>query len=1061
MTFASIQHGFSAGEISPRLFGRTDLAKYALGCSTLRNFYVDYRGGASTRAGLAYVGMCRQGAPNLGGVGDIEDRPRDIPFQFSINQGYVLEFGEFYMRIKIDGGYVTQETIPVSSVSAAGVFTTGVNHGYVIGDWVFNDGNEGFSGLTWIVNSTPALNTFTVTDLFGHVISSATVSTTGAVNRIYNVASPYAAPDLAFLKYTQSADTMTLTCVNQETSTEYPSYELVRNGAINWVFTADSFGSAISAPTGLVGTAQSSTTLSTYYSYVVTAIDATTGDESVASRSVNIFNNDIAINAGSNTITWNTVTNASSYNIYAAIPSYSIGVPAGASFGYVGTSFGNQFTDTNIIADFTVVPPVHRDPFARGAIASVTPTAGGASYSQSTTTTTINTGTGTGGIVLPIVVANHVVAFIVQNGGKNYVQGDTITINSSGSGHGATATVTVGPVTGTYPAVCAYFQQRRAYAYTLNAPDTYFMSQPGAFNNMDSSIPVTDSDAIVGSPWSQQIDGIQFLVPMPGGLIILTGRGAWQLTGTNGGALTPSDQVATPQAYNGCHFHIPPIVINYDILYVQSKGSIIRDLSYNFFVNIYTGTDMTVLSEHLFNFHQMQQWAYAEEPFKLVWIVRDDGAMLSLTYLKEQDIYGWARHDTNGIFICVCSITEPPVDALYVITQRYISGEGVWVYYSERMDNRNWQIVESNFCVDAGLQYPMSLPSATLYPAAADGTNNISNVLLVSGGTGYIAPIIAVHDPIGGGTGATFSATVTGGVITAITVVTEGQNYAPGATIEIIDTTGSGAIAYPIVTNIVEFTTSSAVFADASIGDVIRIGNNNENPAVGFPLTTNGGGKAVITAITDSSTVQADIIEEITNVLPNNPDNMPVPVSPNQWSLSTPVDTVTGLNHLEGMEVAILADGSVVTNQTVTDGQITLPVAASAIVVGLPYLPQLQTLYLDVPSQTGTTQGKRKNIQAVTVRVQNTRGISVGTNQPDQSTQPNNASPAWTGLYEMKARNSTQFPGTEIPLFTGDLRELVSGSWQKPGQVAIQQNYPLEANILTIIPEWTMGDSSG
>ena len=56
--------------------------------------------------------------------------------------------------------------------------------------------------------------------------------------------------------------------------------------------------------------------------------------------------------------------------------------------------------------------------------------------------------------------------------------------------------------------------------------------------------------------------------------------------------------------------------------------------------------------------------------------------------------------------------------------------------------------------------------------------------------------------------------------------------------------------------------------------------------------------------------------------------------------------------------------------------------AASAIVVGLPFVCQLQTFYLDPPDQT-TTQGKRANIQAVTVRLEQSRGIQIGSNQPD------------------------------------------------------------------------------
>ncbi len=1067
MAFSSIQNGFAAGEMSPRLFGRTDLAKYHIGCSTLRNFYVDYRGGASSRAGLAYIGMCKQAAPNSGGT-STNNAPRDIPFQFSIDQGYALEFGDLYMRIKSDGAYVTEASNAITGITKAnpGVFTyTNTNYSLSNGDWIYIasvGGMTNFNGLTWIVTGLSGSN-FSVTDLFGNAIDTsafAAYTSGGTLARIYTKIAPYNAIDLPFLKFTQSADTMTLTCVNQETNTEYPSYELVRNGATNWTFTADSFASSISAPTGISVTANSSAATSTYYSYVVTSVGRATGEESVASTVGTVKNNDISINAGSNIITWTGTTAASSYNVYAATPSYNVPVPVGASFGYLGTAFGTQFVDTNIIADFTTVPPVHSDPFARGSIASVTPLSTGGSYTQSTISYNLGTSTGTGAVIVPVVVNGNAVSYIVQNGGKNYALTDVINITDGGSGHGATATLNIGPETGTYPGTCAYYQQRRAYAYTLNEPDTYFMSQPGAFNNMDSSIPTTDSDAIIGSPWAQQINGIQFLVPMPGGLVILTGKGAWQLNGGTNAAITPADQTATPQAYNGCNSHIPPIVVNYDILYVQAKGSIVRDLSYNFFVNIYTGTDMTVLSEHLFNFHQLQQWAYAEEPYKIIWVVRDDGVMLSLTYLKEQDVYGWARHDTNGLFIGACSITEPPVDSVYVITQRYIQGQNAWVYYSERMDNRNWETVEDCFCVDAGLSLPLTYPNAILTPAAADGTNNISAINLISGGTGYTSPTVSAVDPTATGSGFSATLTVVGGVITGYSISNQGQDYQPGTQLEISDTTGRNGALSPLITNNVTFTASSGIFTAGNVGDVIRIGHNNASPSSSFSTTPSGGGKAVITSYVSSTQVVANIIQAITNVVPNDPFDTPVPVNPNYWSLSTPVDTISGLNHLEGMEVAILADGSVVSNQIVANGAISLPASYSLVTVGLPFTAQLQTMYLDPPSPT-TVQGKRKNLQAVTVRVENTRGISVGTNQVDASTQPNGQAPDWTKMYEMKQRNATQAPGSPIPLYTGDLRELVGGDWSKPGQIAIQTNYPIGCNILAVVPEFSVGDTSG
>ena len=830
----------------------------------MRNFFANYRGGAASRAGTAFVGMCKQGAPNAGGTISSYP-PRDIKFQFNISQGYALEFGDVYMRIKSDGAYVTETPKTVTSVSAAGLFTA-TAHGFSNGDWVYDVGNTGFNGLTWIVQNATT-NTFTVTDLFGNVISSATASTGGTVARIYTVAAPYAAIDLPYLKFTQSADTMSLTCVSYAVPSapyEYPAYDLVRNGATNWVFTQVSFASSISAPTGVAVTATSSTTATTYYAYVVTAV-ASDGEESIASTAVSVENNDISVYAGTNTITWTPVAGATSYNIYGSTPSYGAQVPVGVLYGFVGTSISNNFVDTNITADFTVVPPQHSNPFARGQIAYITSTAGGSGYSQGTVTTTITTLTGSGAVIEPIVNSGAVVGFIVLNAGIGYAATDTIAVNG---GSGATATMVVGPQTGTYPATVAYFQQRRVYASSLNNPDTYWMSQPGAFLNMDASIPTVDSDAIVGAPWAQQINGIQFLQPMPGGLVVLSGNGAWQLNGGNSAAITPADQDANPQAYNGCSPIVPPIVVNYDILYVQAKGSIVRDLAYNFFVNIYTGTDTTVLSNHLFAGYQILQWAYAEEPYKLIWALRNDGTMLSFTYLKEQEVYAWARHDTNGLFASVCTVTEPPVDAVYVIVQRYVNG--VWVYYSERMDNRLWSSVNDVWCVDAGLSLGLSYPAATLMPASAMGYNNITAVDNIYGGMGYTAPMITAVDSSGSGSGATFTATVSGGVITAITPVLTGSGYTVGLTsLVIVDATGTGAVASPIITNNINFTASSGVFNSGMVGDVIRV----------------GGGQATITSYNSTTSVTANITIPITSTVLNDPNNLPIPQTAGLWSI--------------------------------------------------------------------------------------------------------------------------------------------------------------------------------
>lgn len=1168
--FPNIQTSFSAGELSPSLFGRVDLEKYKEGCSTLRNFFINYQGGASTRAGLLYFGTSLQTVSS-------GNPPRDIPFQYNINQGYVLEFGDQYMRIKYEAAYITEVSKNITAITQAnpGVITI-TSHGYANGDWVSISDVEGMTELNdliWIVANVTT-NTFTLIDMFGNAENTTVFpayTSGGTSARIYTVVSPYAAVDLPYLKYVQSANTMSLCCVNTQTLAEYPPYDLQRVGNTNWVFTQTTYASLIAAPSTCTVVAQASTTLSTYYSYVVTSINAQ-GDESVASPVGTVQNNDIAINAGSNTITWPAVTGAVYYNIYAATPSYSVPAPIGAAFGFLGYAFGTQFTDTNITVDSTRVPPLHQNPFARGQILAVVPTNGGSGLTQSSIGYSVTTSTGSGFSGVPIVVSGSFVGFFIQNNGRNYANTDTITItgssatsatgnitfttnptgsqtiilngitwtfvvsgatgnqsnlgstlektlailagaltssanasltvanyqanptqllityattgtggnsytidvgtttgstasgltltggSSAGGTGGATATLMFGAQTGTYPSVPTYFQQRRGYADTIDDPDTYYFSKTGLYTNMDSGVPPAPDDAIIGNPWAQQVNGIQWMIPMPNGLVVLTGNGGWLLNGINGGALTPSSQQAIQQANVGCSALVPPILINSDILYVQSKNSIIRDLTYNFFTNIYTGDDKSILANHLFINHSIVQWAYAEEPYKIIWAVRDDGILLSLTWIKEQNVWGWARHDTNGFVVSICTVTQrhlsdirsgnatgPITNAVYVIVKRYINGK--WLYYSEQMDDRIWQTSEDCFCVDSGLVYPMEFPNATLSPSALTGTNNISSTLLIYGGSDYTSPIATAVDEVGVGAGATFTVTVIGGVITGVVPVGEGHNYTVGSTkILITDSTGSGAVVQPVITNIIPFNASSSVFTSNDIGSVIRV----------------DGGIATITSYISGTEVMANVTQTLTEYIPNDPNFMPIPSIPGDWSVSVPTTLVTGLNHLEGQLVSILADGSVVTPQVVTNNSIILPSASSAIAIGEGFLCQLGTMYLEPAGQPTTTQGKRKLLQAVTVRIQDTRGISVGCNQKIASTQSDSENVIWTQMTEIKERNASQPPGTSIPLVTGDtVPQTVFGGWDKQAIVNIQQYYPLPATILAVIPLYSMGDNNG
>ena len=736
-----IQPAFTAGEVSPTLWGRVDLAKYKVGLRKCRNFFVDYRGGVSNRAGTAFVGQTRYNLPT-----------RLIPFKFAANETCVLEFGDHYMRVMTEGQYFTETPRIITGLTQANpAVITSAGHGFAVGDWVYFDvtGMVEVDDQTYIVSSVTT-DTFTVTTTRGVPLNTTldTAFISGTVARLYTLATPWAAADLRSLKYMQSADTVTILHPN------YEPRDLVRHSATNWTITPINFYAKISPPTGIAGTPSASG--SAWFSYTVTAI-AESGEESVAGTYAVFQGVNISVTAGSNTIRWNAVDGAQYYSVYRALISSTAAIPVGTTHGYVGMTYGLEFLDTNITPDYTKTPPVHHNPFAVSPITAVSVTAGGSGYVPATTTVTITDPTGIGAIVEPVVVAGAVGGFIILDGGHGYTA-PVVTIG--GVGAGATAVATVGPATGTYPSCGCYFQQRKMFAASTNFPQTLWGTQPGAFTNMDKSIPITDGDALELTLSSTQINDIQFMLPMQGGLVILTGGGAWQATGSGqqNSVLTPSNATAVPQAFNGCHNDIAPIPINYEILYVQNKGSIVRDLSYNFFSNIYTGIDISALSNHLFEGYDMIDWGFAEEPFKTVWLIRSDGALLCLTFVKEQEVYGWSQHDTQGLFKSIAVVQEGNEDVAYFVVQRYVDGE--YVQYVERMASRalgtrvaNELKAENGWFLDCALRTALNQPAATLTmtfagsvtaDAAVFTSGDVGKILRAGGGKGevltYVSP---------------------------------------------------------------------------------------------------------------------------------------------------------------------------------------------------------------------------------------------------------------------------------------------------------------------------------
>lgn len=129
---------FSKGEIAPDLYGRIDTAQYNAGLKVARNFIVQKYGGVTFRSGTRLVGK----------VDDPTKPVRLVPFQFSINQSYVMVMGQGTMRPVALGGFVLEQNTKITAIVKGNPTTLTVPyHGYSVGDRIYFSGIEGMTEL--------------------------------------------------------------------------------------------------------------------------------------------------------------------------------------------------------------------------------------------------------------------------------------------------------------------------------------------------------------------------------------------------------------------------------------------------------------------------------------------------------------------------------------------------------------------------------------------------------------------------------------------------------------------------------------------------------------------------------------------------------------------------------------------------------------------------------------------------------------------------------------------------------------------------------------------------
>lgn len=621
----ALQASLSGGELSPGLWGRVDMARYATCLETAKNVVIQPYGGIKNRSGFEY----------LGEVKDSTDQVRLIPFIYSDSDSYVLEFGDYYVRMWRSGNVLRY---PIGNVIAWSGATDYGSSGLVVS----------YNGVYYYILQYPNIN---------HQPDISPTWWYPLTGLIIEMPTPYSVNDIFDISFAQSADTVFLA------HKSYAPRTLKRYSAVGWIIAELAYQNG---PFSILNS--SSYTLQ---------ISAETGN-----------------------ITITCATGSSIFNstqigqlIYIESPNYGRPWQAG-----VGTAIGavvrsdGKYYEAQTTATTGTVRPVHSHGDWSDGIVTWRYLHSG--YGIARLTSIVS-----GGVICNATVVSRFPT-------------ELITVPSlywSWCDWG-------GPYD--WPGVVCIHQQRLCFGGSPGFPETIWLSKIGNYLDFGVSSPVLDDDSISVTLAANTVQEIRGLLSM-NDLLVMASGGAWRIGTGDQDALTPANIGAKLQTFRGAA-KLDPLGVGRSCLYLQEKGQIIRDLSYELNSSSYQAFDLTTMANHLFEGYSITDWAWQESPFQTIWAVRSDGTLLSCVYVREQEVLAWAQHETQGLVESVCVIPEGDEHVVYCSIIRPI--DGAFYRFIERMATRNVQDIQEAFFVDCGLLFDNSYLGSA-YVIIWNGTN--------------------------------------------------------------------------------------------------------------------------------------------------------------------------------------------------------------------------------------------------------------------------------------------------------------------------------------------------
>lgn len=535
----------------------------------------------------------------------------------------------------------------------------------------------------------------------GNVAGAISLTGTVTVSRYVLLGTPWLSSDLDKLDYSQTTDTLTVTCPGYEPRTITRS-----SGGLSsddtWTIETLNFIPSIAPPDPLtvVGVSNGN------HRVAITSVEKKTGQESLPSETWTSTGRET-------TVDYETVDGAFEYNIYASpINDPTLGLNGISTSGravfntlasVAGSVTGGVFIQTDR-------PPALTNPF-------LVRDAGNVITGISKADPPVITLTDAHGIEVDDIVEIIDCAGLTALNNRFFIveavthTPETVSLKYANTLFEAT-TFTSGPPIGILyhsratdtPTAVTYHQQRLVLANTPLHQQAIYMSRSESYTSMGTSVPLVNSDAVSLEIADTEANAIKWLVSMQQ-LIALTSNGIYAVTGDSNGIITPF--ASTPVAqYGGGVGDVKPIKYGEAILYVSREGDRVYELLASSDFNSaksYIPGDISVLAQHLLKDRAITDMAATHSPYQVVWCTRDDGVLLGLTYVREYEVFAWHTHDTVGEFESVAAVGEGKYTGTYLCVKRSVNNRTR--RYFERFDNRDFIDIQDAFFVDSGLTF--------------------------------------------------------------------------------------------------------------------------------------------------------------------------------------------------------------------------------------------------------------------------------------------------------------------------------------------------------------------